>query len=326
MSLFFDYTLDGIANGMIYAASPWRWCSSTERRGSSTSPRARRACSTTFIAFSLLVIGARLLVGLRARLVIGFAIGAVTERLLIRPCTASRTSTPSSSPSGCSSSSRAWPEPLRQRQPRLPGRLLPARARVGTTTIAFSHFDVFILVADWRSWRAPGALPFHGARAPHAGVGLPCEIARLLGVRVGLLLTLGWALAGIAGSLAGLLVAPTSSFGPYYMDLILVYGFTAAVIGGLESPVGALVGGLIAGCISYVGGYLGSGLEPLGALVLLIVALMVRPEGFFARPAARQGVTWTRQRPRPVVCACRVSRLAASSPRSRRWRGVVLYV
>jgi branched-chain amino acid transport system permease protein len=115
------------------------------------------------------------------------------------------------------------------------------------------------------------------------------EIARLLGVRVGLLLTLGWGLAGIAGSLAGLLVAPTSSFGPYYMDLILVYGFTAAVIGGLESPVGALVGGLITGlAISYVGGYLGSGLEPLGALALLMVALMARPEGIFARPAARR--------------------------------------
>ena len=86
------------------------------------------------------------------------------------------------------------------------------------------------------------------------------ETARLLGVRVGLMLTLGWGLAGIAGSLAGLLVAPTSSFGPYYMDLILVYGFTAAVIGGLESPVGALVGGLITGlCVSYVGGYLGVG-------------------------------------------------------------------
>jgi branched-chain amino acid transport system permease protein len=115
------------------------------------------------------------------------------------------------------------------------------------------------------------------------------EIARLLGVRVGLLLTLGWGLAGIAGSLAGLLVAPTSAFGPYYMNLILVYGFTAAVIGGLESPVGALVGGLISGlCISYVGGYLGSGLEPLGALALLMVALMARPEGIFARPPARR--------------------------------------
>ena len=73
------------------------------------------------------------------------------------------------------------------------------------------------------------------------------------------------------------------------MDLDLIYAFTAAVIGGLESPVGALVGGLITGLtISYVGGYLGSGLEPLGALVLLTVALTSRPEGIFARPPARQ--------------------------------------
>jgi branched-chain amino acid transport system permease protein len=115
------------------------------------------------------------------------------------------------------------------------------------------------------------------------------EVAQLLGVRVGPLLSLGWGLAGIAGSLAGFLVAPTSSFGPYYMDLVLVYGFTAAVIGGLESPVGALIGGLITGlCISYVGGYLGSGLEPLGALALLMFALMIRPQGIFAVPSARR--------------------------------------
>jgi branched-chain amino acid transport system permease protein len=114
------------------------------------------------------------------------------------------------------------------------------------------------------------------------------EVSRLLGVRVGRLLTLGWALAGLAGALAGLLIAPTSSFGPYFMDLDLIYAFTAAVIGGLESPVGALVGGLITGLgISYVGGYLGSGLEPLGALVLLMVTLTARPQGIFSRASAR---------------------------------------
>jgi branched-chain amino acid transport system permease protein len=84
-------------------------------------------------------------------------------------------------------------------------------------------------------------------------------------------------------------VAPTSSFSPYYMDLNLVFGFTAAVIGGLESPGGALVGGLITGlCVSYVGGYLGSSLQPLGALALLIVALMARPQGIFAGTEARR--------------------------------------
>ena len=162
--------------------------------------------------------------------------------------------------------------------------------KFGHTTIDFSHFDVFILVAVLVLMLATlvlfrfTALGLRMRASAFAG-----EIARLLGVRVGRLLTLGWGLAGIAGSLAGLLVAPTSSFSPYYMDLILVYGFTSAVIGGLESPVGALVGGLITGlCISYVGGYLGSGLEPLGALALLMVALMSRPEGIFSRPQARR--------------------------------------
>ena len=162
---------------------------------------------------------------------------------------------------------------------------------VGHTKIAFSHFDVFILVAVLVLMAATlvlfryTALGLRMRASAFAG-----EIARLLGVRVGRLLTLGWGLAGIAGSLAGLLVAPTSSFGPYYMDLVLVYGFTAAVIGGLESPVGALIGGLITGlCISYVGGYLGSGrLSRWAPLALLMVALMARPEGIFARPPARR--------------------------------------
>ena len=99
----------------------------------------------------------------------------------------------------------------------------------------------------------------------------------------------GWALAGTAGSLAGLLVAPLSSFSPYYMDLNLVYGFTAAVLGGLVSPVGALVGGLVTGlCIAFVGGYVGPDLQPLAALALLLVVLMARPQGLFGRPEARR--------------------------------------
>jgi branched-chain amino acid transport system permease protein len=161
---------------------------------------------------------------------------------------------------------------------------------IGHTRVAFSHFDLFIVAAVLVLMAATLIL----FRATSLGLRMRAsafagEVSRLLGVRVGLLLTLGWALAGIAGALAGFLVAPTSSFDPYFMDLNLVYAFTAAVIGGLESPVGALTGGLITGlCISYVGGYLGSGLQPLGALALLIVALMARPEGLFSRPQARR--------------------------------------
>ena len=70
------------------------------------------------------------------------------------------------------------------------------------------------------------------------------EVARLVGVRVGHMFTVGWALASVAGSLAGVLVAPSVFVAPNNFDAVLVFGFTAAVIGGLESPLGALVGGV----------------------------------------------------------------------------------
>src|SRR5438105_2586480 len=80
----------------------------------------------------------------------------------------------------------------------------------------------------------------------------------------------------------GLLLSPT------YMDQVLVFGFTGAILGGLDSPPGAVVGGLLMGfALSYVGGYLGSDLETVGALVILIAVLMVRPRGLLAWRAQR---------------------------------------
>jgi len=114
-------------------------------------------------------------------------------------------------------------------------------------------------------------------------------IARLLGVRVGRMLTLGWALAGLIGALAGMLVTPSTFLYPNSMDAIFVLGFTAAVIGGLESPVGAVIGGLVLGVVlSYAGGYLGSQLVEIFGLAALILVLMVRPTGLFAATATRQ--------------------------------------
>src|SRR5207245_2380764 len=79
---------------------------------------------------------------------------------------------------------------------------------------------------------------------------------------------------------AGLLIAPSLLLYPTYMDQVLVFGFTGAILGGLDSPPGAVVGGLSMGfALSYVGGYFGSDLDTVGALVLLIAVLMVRPRG-----------------------------------------------
>jgi branched-chain amino acid transport system permease protein len=286
-----DYTLNGVANGMVYAALALALVLIFRATRIINFAQGAAGMLTTFIAFSLISRGWGYWWAFVVVLLIGFAIGAVTQRLLIRPLAGKSELNPVIVTIGLlvvfeglagaiyGNASRGFPAAFSQRG-----------LHIGHTAIAFSSFDVFILVAVLVMMTAMLVLfRFTTLGLRMRASAFSREIARLLGVRVGLLLTLGWGLAGIAGSLAGLLVAPTSAFSPYYMDLILVYGFTAAVIGGLESPVGALVGGLISGlCISYVGGYLGSGLEPLGALALLMVALMARPEGIFARPPARR--------------------------------------
>jgi branched-chain amino acid transport system permease protein len=291
MSLFINFTLNGITEGMIFASLALALVLIFRATKIINFAQGAMAMMTTFIAFSLLNHGLGYWWTFVLVLAIGFVFGALVERVLIRPLQGKSELNPVIATIGLlvvlegiagaiyGNASRGFPAAFSQ-----------SGLVVGHSKIAFSHFDVFIVVA---------VLVLMGAnlvlfRATSLGLRMRAsafagEIARLLGVRVGILLTLGWALAGVAGALAGMLVAPTSSFGPYFMDLILVYGFTAAVIGGLESPVGALVGGLITGlCTSYVGGYLGSGLQPLGALALLMVALMARPEGIFARPPARR--------------------------------------
>jgi len=116
------------------------------------------------------------------------------------------------------------------------------------------------------------------------------ETARLMGVKVPRMLTLGWALAGLAGAVAAMLFIPSSAeLIPRAMDGVFVLGFTAAVVGGLDSPVGAVVGGLATGLVlSYTGGYISADLIYPAALVLLVVVLLVKPEGLFSSVQARR--------------------------------------
>ena len=252
MSLFINITLNGITNGMIFASLALALVLIFRATRIINFAQGAMAMMTTFIASSLLDQGLGYWWAFVAVLVIGFVFGGLVERVLIRPLQGKVRAQPGHRDHRPAGRARGYRRRhLRQLQPRLSRRRTPrAGSTVGHTKIAFSHFDVFILVA---------VLVLMGAtlvlfRATSLGLRMRAsafagEISRLLGVRVGLLLTLGWALAGVAGSLAGLLVAPTSSFGPYFMDLVLVYAFTAAVIGGLESPVGALIGGLITGTV-----------------------------------------------------------------------------
>jgi branched-chain amino acid transport system permease protein len=118
------------------------------------------------------------------------------------------------------------------------------------------------------------------------------DSSRLVGVRVGWMLALGWGIAAVLGAVAGMMVAPVVFLDPNMMQTILLYAFAAAVLGGLDSPLGAVVGGIVLGLTltlleRYVG-FVGSTLKLPVALLLILVLLLLRPGGLFGRVAVRR--------------------------------------
>jgi branched-chain amino acid transport system permease protein len=116
-------------------------------------------------------------------------------------------------------------------------------------------------------------------------------VSRLSGVRVGWMLALGWGLAAVLGAIAGMMAAPTVFLDPNMMLTILIYAFAAAVLGGIDSPVGAVVGGLLLGVIlNLVGRYIDylAELRLPSALLVLLVVLMIRPAGLFGQVVVRR--------------------------------------
>lgn len=288
---FLNFTLEGISAGMIYAAIALSlvliW------RGTRVLNYAQGAMAMLTSYVALLVINGTgsYWLGFVVALVAGLVIGAAVERVVIRQVTGKPPLNAVIVSIGLligleglagvlfSSNNRSFP---------------PAYSinglSIGSVALGITRHDVFTAVAVLL---AAGLL---AAAFRYTSVGLRLRatafnpgVARLLGVRVGRMLTLGWALAGLLGALAGMLVTPSTFLNPNSMDTVFVLGFTAAVIGGLESPVGAVAGGLVLGVVlSYAGGYLGSQVVSLVGLAALALVLMLRPSGLFAAASARR--------------------------------------
>src|SRR5947207_3276906 len=108
--------------------------------------------------------------------------------------------------------------------------------------------------------------------------------SRLVGIRVGWMLALGWGLAAAIGAVAGMMVAPTVFLEPNMMGGVLLYAFAGALLGGIDSPGGAVFGGFIVGVLeNVVGAYVGTELKLTLALVVIVGVLVVRPSGMFGR-------------------------------------------
>jgi branched-chain amino acid transport system permease protein len=288
---FLTTTLTGLTLGMVYAAFAlalvliWR---STRIVNFAQAPMAML---TTYVALTLIDAGYSYWVGFGAALLAGLVLGAVVERVVIRPVEGKAHINAVILTLGLfivfhslaaivfGSRFRSFPAPFGLRG-----------LQVGDRTIALTGFGIFTIVSVLVVMLLLVALfRFTDLGLTMRASAFNQEVARLLGVKVGRMLTLGWALAAVVGSLSGLLIAGGSLVHPSYMDSVVVFGFVAAVLGGLDSPIGSVVGGLLLGVsLSFVSGYLGSDLVALAALMILMVVLLVRPGGLFSHAPARR--------------------------------------
>ena len=158
------------------------------------------------------------------------------------------------------------------------------------TVIAFSPFNLMVLAV------ATIAMILLTLLFQKTNIGLALrasafspEIARLSGIKVDMVRTLGWAIAGSAGGMAGMLYVPGSFLHPNAMDVLLVFGFVAAVIGGLDSLFGAVAGAMILGfAINFATSYISYKLVFTTAFGLLILVLLIKPNGLFSSSKSRK--------------------------------------
>jgi branched-chain amino acid transport system permease protein len=291
MHRFIDLTLNGVTIGSVYSALALSLVLIWRSTRVLNFAQGAMSMFTTYVAVSVIDRGGSYWLALLVALVVGLLLGGTVERVLVRRVESGPPLNAVILTLGVfifleALAPMIWGGGTRS----YPTHFSNIGIRVGSRHIALSPFDIFTLVAVVVLMVALIVL----FQATNLGLRMRAaafapEVSRLLGVSVGRMLTLGWALAALVGALSGVLVAPVVLLSPNFMDSVLIFGFTAAILGGLDSPIGAVIGGLGMGlALSYVGGYLSPQLETVGALAVLVAVLMVRPEGIFAAPKQRR--------------------------------------
>lgn len=291
MTRFIDLTLNGISTGGVYAVVALALVLTWRATRIVNFAQGGMLMITTFIASSVISTSGSYWLGFAVALVCGLVLGAVVERALMRRVESGPPLNAVIVALGLLILLQALAGMIWGNTPRsFPPAFSIRGYDVGGTHVLFAPNDTFTVLVVIGVAAGLAAL-FRGTTIglKMRAAAFQPEVARMLGVRVGRMFTLGWALAALVGSLAGLLVAPAVFVGPNQFDPILIFGFTAAVLGGLDSPVGAVVGGVALGLVlSYVSGYEGASLVTLAALVILIAVLMIRPGGLFSSTQERR--------------------------------------
>jgi branched-chain amino acid transport system permease protein len=291
MQEFVEFTLGGIAVGMIYAAIALSLVLVWRGTRVLNYSQGGMAMFTTYVAWVVIRDTGDYWLGFFAALAAGLALGAFLESTVVRPTIGKAPLNSVIVTIGLLILLEGAAGIIYGGQYRsFPAAFSVRGLKIGSFGLGISEADLFTAAAVLAAALAL-FLVFE-----YTSIGLRLRatafspgVSRLLGIRIGRVLTLGWALAGLFGALAGVLVTPSTFLYPNSMDAIFVLGFTAAVIGGLDSPVGAVIGGVLLGVLlSYAGGYLGSNLVLVYGLAALVLVLMIRPSGLFSGAATRR--------------------------------------
>ena len=247
----------------------------------------------TYVGFALLSYHLGYWPCVVACVIAGLLIGGLTERLLVRGLYGKPEINPIVVMVGFLIVLEAVAAAIWSSTPRsIPSPFSSIHWQLAGKPFALSPFTVYEIASALLVMAAVAALfRFTKLGLQLRASALAPEVSRLLGVRVGRLLTLGWMLSTVVGVITTILVASNFFTGltPQVMDGIFAYGFIAAAIGGLESPVGAIIAGVVLGIVNqFVTDYVNQNAVIIIALAILIVSLMIRPSGVFTKSTQRR--------------------------------------
>ena len=259
--------------------------------------QAGQAVLTTYIGYEVIVRSGSYWVGLIMAIVAGAVIGAAIDRFFMRPIFKRITTGPivMIAPVVATLGLLGIVQAIIGFKWGLTYQTIAAPVstdgyRIFGSVIAFSPFNLMVLLCVTITMLLLTLL----FQKTNLGLALRAsayspEIAKLSGIKVDGIRTLGWALAGAAGGLAGMLFVPSTYLYPNAMDVLLVFGFIAAVIGGLDSLFGAVAGAMVLGfAINFTTSYVSSRLVFPTAFIILILVLLIKPAGIFSNKKGRR--------------------------------------
>ena len=297
MLKFITAVLTSLATGSIYALMSTALVLVWRSTRVINFAQAGQAVFTTYIGYEVTIRSGSYWIGVAAAIISGALIGAVIDRFFMRPIFKRIKSgpivmiAPVVATLGLLGIIQAiigfiWGLTYQS----IPAPVSTDGYQIFGSTIAFSPFNLMVLIAVTISMLLLTLL----FQRTNIGLALRAsayspEIAKLSGIKVDAIRTLGWALAGAAGGLAGMLFVPSSYLYPNAMDVLLVFGFIAAVIGGLDSLFGAVAGAMILGfAINFATSYISSKLVFPMAFIILILVLLIKPGGIFSSRKGRK--------------------------------------